>query len=225
MGYAGPLLALAKTPVRTLLLPRSSRGRRCSPRSGGRMRVNGATIDELGAKPKAKRWSNAHAPSSASQELDTFSASGRRRWLTIRVRPLNPSARPSRRRGAIRVPSPAAPRGANISLSAISERRGFRLDGDERHGLWHALHRLHHVDRGEAAALVGRIGIGLADDLDDADDLLADIRMIEEACSPFFMSLTCFAVKLRTPVQGSPFAPLSSWCSKEKASGSDFNNQ
>src|SRR4029077_7662515 len=41
--------------------------------SRGRMRENGASIDELGAKPKVKRRSNDRVPSSASQERGTFS--------------------------------------------------------------------------------------------------------------------------------------------------------
>jgi hypothetical protein len=37
------------------------------------MRVDGATIDKLGAKSRVKGRLNARAPSSASQELGTFS--------------------------------------------------------------------------------------------------------------------------------------------------------
>jgi len=53
------------------------------------------------------------------------------------------------------------------------------LDGGERHRLFQRLVGL-DVDADERAALVGGIGIGLADHLGDADDLLALVGVIEE---------------------------------------------
>src|SRR5712671_5759659 len=58
------------------------------------------------------------------------------------------------------------------------------LEGGHRHRRLQGLVGF-QVDTDELAGLVGRIGIGFADDLDDADDLLALIGMVEEGAVAF----------------------------------------
>src|SRR5580704_2729917 len=67
-----------------------------------------------------------------------------------------------------------------------------RLHARERHRLFQRLARL-DVDRHEHALLVGRIRIGLADHLDDADDLLLVAGVIEEREVAFLHRLEVLA--------------------------------
>src|SRR3954452_8248000 len=55
----------------------------------------------------------------------------------------------------------------------------IRLDVGQGDRLWQGSDRL-QVDAYPVAGFGGRVGIGFASDLDDADDLLADVGVIEE---------------------------------------------
>ena len=82
------------------------------------------------------------------------------------------------------------------------------------------------VDADEHALLVGRVLVGLADDLDDADDLLLVAGVIEEGVLAL---LHRFQVLARGEIAhagpGSPLAPRFTWSSQENSSGSVFNSQ
>src|SRR5690242_3700437 len=60
------------------------------------------------------------------------------------------------------------------------------LDRVDRYGLRHRCDRFDVDHDPRLSGLRGRIGMRLADDLDDADDVLADIGMIEEGPVAFF---------------------------------------
>ena len=107
--------------------------------------------------------------------------------------------------------------------SAMPASSGTRFISASETGLLHRHHR-GDIDHSELAARVGRIGIERAHDLDDADDLLALVRVVEEGAVALFhraQIVRRLEIAHAVPV-GAASATI---CCQEYFDGSDFSSQ